>query len=172
MGEGSWLAVVDLPGFGADAAVELGIPLERVVRVDTASPAGGAADPVAPEAAAVWIDVMGAAVDGFDLVVTVVPGALRARPAAALRKLRTRIQRRGAVVVFVGDHGAVDVDGTVSTDDDVWQGLGQGWGHLRHRTLGLAARGRRIPGERRCRVGLDPGRGLVAIPPAVRPVAG
>jgi hypothetical protein len=172
MGEGAWLAVVDLPVFGADAAAEIGVPLGRVVRVDTA-PAGGAAGATtgggaasagvatpadgAAERAAVWIDVMGAAVDGFDLVVATVPPALRVRPSSALRKLLARIQRRGAVVVLVGDHGAVAVDGTVSTEVDTWSGLGQGWGHLRHRTLGLAAHGRRAPGVRRCRVDLVPG---------------
>ena len=31
---GAWLAVVDVPWLGVEAAVELGIPLERLVRVD------------------------------------------------------------------------------------------------------------------------------------------
>ena len=31
---GSWLAIVDVPTFGLEAAEEFGIPLERVVRVD------------------------------------------------------------------------------------------------------------------------------------------
>ena len=33
--EGAWLAVVDLPWLGVEATVEAGVPVERVVRVDT-----------------------------------------------------------------------------------------------------------------------------------------
>ncbi len=36
---GSWLAVVDVPTFGLDAASEAGIPLERVVAITTTPPA-------------------------------------------------------------------------------------------------------------------------------------
>ena len=31
---GAWLAVVDVPWLGVEAAAELGVPLERLVRVD------------------------------------------------------------------------------------------------------------------------------------------
>ncbi len=33
---GAWLAVVDVPWLGVEAAAELGVPLERLVRVDQA----------------------------------------------------------------------------------------------------------------------------------------
>ena len=36
---GSWLAVVDVPWLGVEAVAELGVPLERLVRVDPAVPA-------------------------------------------------------------------------------------------------------------------------------------
>ena len=32
---GSWLAVIDVPTLGLDAASELGVPLERIVAIDT-----------------------------------------------------------------------------------------------------------------------------------------
>ena len=51
---GSWLAVVDLPWVGVEAAAELGIALERLVRVDAGS----------------WAETVAALVDGFELVVT------------------------------------------------------------------------------------------------------
>src|SRR6056297_3534833 len=37
---GAWMAVVDVVTFGADAAAEMGVPLERVVRVDTGVDSG------------------------------------------------------------------------------------------------------------------------------------
>ena len=60
---GSWLAVVDVPTFGLDAASEAGIPLERVVAIATDS----------ETATAGWVEVMAAAVDGFDIVVSHLP---------------------------------------------------------------------------------------------------
>lgn len=152
MRAGAWLAVVDVSTFGADAAAELGVPLERVVRVDTAvSEAVGAGD-VSPETqAADWIDVMGAATDGFDLVVTRVPAALRGeRRPAAVRKLTSRITQRGAVVVVLGDPGVLSCDVALTTVGVVWEGLGQGNGHLRRRHIEVEASGRRQPGVRRC----------------------
>lgn len=54
---GSWMAAVDLPAIGVEAAAELGVALDRLVRVDT-------------RATSSWADVVAAAVDGFDLVLT------------------------------------------------------------------------------------------------------
>ena len=73
-----WMAVVDLPTIGLDAASELGVPLERIVAVGT----GG--DP------ARWLDVVAAAADGFDVLLVRVPGGLAA---AAVRKLAVRLRR-------------------------------------------------------------------------------
>ena len=58
---GAWMAVIDLPTIGLDAASELGVPLERIVAVGT----GG--DP------ARWVDVVAAAADGFDVLLVRVP---------------------------------------------------------------------------------------------------
>ena len=43
---GAWLAVVDVPTFGLDAASEMGIALERVVAVSVTSPAADDPHPV------------------------------------------------------------------------------------------------------------------------------
>lgn len=159
--EGAWMAVVDVDTFGADAAAELGVPLERVVRVDSAS--GGSSSvslssssvpssALSPERqAAEWIDVMGAAVDGFDIVMTRVPASLRnERRPAAVRKLGSRVQQRGAVVLVLGDAGALGSDITLTTQQTVWSGLGQGFGHLRQRQINIEAAGRRQPNVRTC----------------------
>ncbi|MET0911079.1 MAG: hypothetical protein ABWZ99_16555 [Ilumatobacteraceae bacterium] len=149
---GSWLAVVDVPTFGLDAASEAGIALERVVAIDTASNGGGGAG---------WVEVMAAAVDGFDLVVSRQPSPVSE---AALRKLATRIRQRGAVVVLLdgasaaGSSGAgLRCDGVVETSVVSWSGIGSGYGHLQQRTLDLSTSGRRLPGRRQCRLGLVAG---------------
>jgi|GEM_PF-184787 len=137
---GAWLAVIDIDTFGADAAAEIGVPLERIVRIDTGVDAGAATD-------LDWIDVMGAAVDGFDIVMTRVPVGLRGdRRPAAVRKLATRIQQRGALVVTLGDTGALACDIDLDTERTVWAGLGDGVGHLGRRQIDVAAGGRRLPG--------------------------
>jgi hypothetical protein len=153
---GSWLAVVDVPTFGLDAASETGIPLERVVAIasegDHATHGRGAA----------WVDVMAAAVDGFDVVVARQPDAQTSE--AALRKLSTRIRQRGAVVVVLDDAEGVASDGSrcdglrcdgiIESSGISWSGLGAGHGHLRARTVDLSASGRRFPGRRRCQITL------------------
>lgn len=158
---GSWLAVVDVPTFGLDAASEAGIPLERVVAITSE---GGHAT---PGRGAAWVDIMAAAVDGFDLVVARQPDAQTSE--AALRKLSTRIRQRGAVVVVLDDTSGVGSDGSANAGlkcdglrcDGIiesagisWSGLGVGYGHLRARTVDLSASGRRFPGRRRCGVTL------------------
>ena len=209
--EGAWLAAVDVSTLGGDAAAELGIPLERLVRIETAhvDDSAGTTDGVdadgidtdgidtdavdagagsdtgagrraagggiggrrtvgrgdggrgeresarAAEQVSDWIDVMSAAADGFDLIVTRVPAGLRSdRRPAALRKLLSRLQRRGAVVLVLGDPGAVACDVALTTASTVWSGLGDGAGHLRRRRIGIEATGRRQPGRRHCLVDL------------------
>ena len=148
---GSWLAVVDVPTFGLDAASETGIPLERVVAISTE------VDP----ASAGWIEVMAAAADGFDIVLSRQP-AHQPVTESALRRLSTRIRQRGAVVVLIDDRSQMDIpgtkriemecDGVVETSIVSWSGIGSGHGHLQQRTLDLSASGRRLPGRRQCRL--------------------
>ena len=139
---GGWMAVIDVPSLGLDAASELGIALERVVAVDTRC-AGGANE----TDAAVWADVVAAAADGFEVLVTRIPGEVRP---ATLRKVVTRLQQRGVVMLVVGDPGPLVCDGVLDTDHQVWSGVGVGWGRLEHRVVDVTASGRRLPGQR-CR---------------------
>ena len=134
---GAWLAVVDIPTFGLDAASEAGVALERVVAVSVTSSS--------------WAEVMAAVVDGFDIVLARVPADATAGP---LRRLATRIRQRGAVVILLGDAGVMPCDGVVESGGVVWVGLGTGFGALRQRTVDLHLSGRRVPGRQQCRVTL------------------
>jgi hypothetical protein len=137
---GAWMAVVDLPTIGLDAASELGVPLERIVAIGTDG------DP------ARWIDVVAAAADGFDVLLVHVPSEL---PAAAVRKLAVRLRQRDVVTVVLGDPGAMACDGVLHTDAPQWSGLGDGHGHLRERRVVVQASGRRLPGRRSCQLAIS-----------------
>jgi hypothetical protein len=139
---GSWLAMIDLPTIGLDAASELGVPLERVVSVSTGDDT---------ERADRWPDVVAAAADGFDVLLVRIPPDVSP---AALRKVSTRIRQRGTVMVVVGDPGPLAGDGVLHSESSAWTGLGDGHGRLQHRQLTVRASGRRLPGQRWCRMAL------------------
>ena len=134
---GSWLATIDLPTIGLDAASEFGIALERVVAVRAE--------------AARWPDVVAAAADGFDLLIARVPAEVTP---SAMRKVATRLRQRDVVMFVLGDPGALSCDGVLDADGGEWVGLGDGHGHLQHRRLIVEASGRRLHGRRRCRLAL------------------
>lgn len=140
---GSWLATIDVPTLGLDAACEFGIALERVVAVRT----GEQPD----QQAARWPDVVAAAADGFDLLITRVPAGVS--PTAA-RKVATRMRQRDVVVLVLGDPGTLSCDAVIDAGGVEWTGLGDGHGHLQHRRLVVEAAGRRLHGRRRCRLAL------------------
>jgi hypothetical protein len=127
---GSWLAVVGVPMLGVEAVAELGIPLERVVAV------------AAEGGPSVWAERVAAAADGFDLVLTHPPaGADR-----MARRIRTRVQARGGVLVAVGaTTPGMPCDVEATTTSVAWLGVGAGAGHLIARRAGVRFGGRRIP---------------------------
>ena len=127
MAAGSWLALVDTPNIGLDAASELGVPLQRVVRVSSHD----------------WPSTMPAAMDGFDLILTSVPPLRR----AAATMLSSRIRQRGAVVIVIGEPGDLGCDGIIETSQPMGEGLGMGHGRLCRRRLKVRSHGRRIPNE-------------------------
>jgi hypothetical protein len=134
---GSWLATIDVPTIGLDAASEFGIALERVVAVRTE--------------ATRWPDVVAAAADGFDLLIARVPPD--ASP-SAVRKVATRLRQRDVVMLVLGDPGPLSCDGVLAAGRTEWIGLGDGHGHLQHRRLVVEASGRRLHGRRRCELAL------------------
>jgi len=140
---GSWLATIDVPTIGLDAASEFGVALERVVAVCT----GDQPD----QQAARWPDVVAAAADGFDLLIARVPAMVSP---AAVRKVATRLRQRDVVMLVLGDPGALSCDGVLDSGAAEWTGLGDGHGHLQQRQLVVEAVGRRLHGRRRCRLAL------------------
>jgi hypothetical protein len=132
---GSWLAIVGVPTVGLAAAAELGVALERVVRVE--------ADPGRPTE---WAERVAAAVDGVDLVITRLPAAER-----LVRAVHQRVRQRGAVLVAIDVSRAgsgADRHDLVLDADVGWEGLGLGHGHLRRRHLVARVSGRRAPRPR------------------------
>lgn len=126
---GSWVAAVGLGSLGLVAADELGLSLERLVLVaDPGRERGG------------WASVVAALVDGFDVVLVAAGGRLRAADA---RRLVARVRERGSVLVAVG--GELPGERSplrLTVTSSAWQGLGDGWGHLRGRRVAVAVEGR------------------------------
>lgn len=137
VGDGAWAAVLGVPTLGAAAWHEIGVPLGRVVQVRE--------PPAAPFDEGRWAQVMAAAVDGFDVVVTDVVHRLRA---STVRRVQARVQARGVVLVLLGRLDGVVADLQLSGSGD-WHGLGSGHGHLRARRVALELSGRRLPRARR-----------------------
>ncbi len=127
---GSWMAVVGVPMLGIEAAVELGVPLSRLVFVGVD---GGPT---------VWAERVAAAADGFDLVMTrPPPGAER-----VVRRVRQRLQARGVVLIAVGPSTpGVSCDLELTATEVEWVGLGRGSGHLIGRRAVVRLAGRRVP---------------------------
>jgi hypothetical protein len=130
---GSWLAVVGVDGFGVEAAIEQGVAPERIVVVAAA----GVGE---------WAERVAAAADGFELVITTPPrGSDR-----VMRKLRQRLQARGAVLLAVPSPDRVDppsLEGDIElvTSEATWLGIDGGHGRLLARRVTIQSAGRRVP---------------------------
>jgi hypothetical protein len=122
MSQGGWAAVVGQPWFGAAAAQEYGVPLERLALVSDPGPD--------------WPTVVGALVDGVDMVVLTVPD-----PAAGIvRSLQARAREKGCVLVPTGRWPGSDL--VVERTAVEWAGLGKGRGRLRWQKATFQASGR------------------------------
>jgi hypothetical protein len=125
---GEWGAVVGVPDFGAEAAVELGVALERTILVPTPGEH--------------WLEATAALVDVAGLVVVRPPSAVPARTA---ERIQARLRTRGAALVALCDLPGADwprADLRLSAEQR-WHGVGQGEGRLRERSLRIRAqRGR------------------------------
>ncbi len=127
---GSWLAVVGVPMLGLEAVAEMGVPLERVVGIEAGA------------GPSTWAERVAAAIDGFELVLTRPPaGADR-----YLRKVGTRLQARGAVLVPIGPvTPGIGCDIELTTSSVEWVGADAGAGHLMARRAQVRSGGRRVP---------------------------
>ncbi len=149
---GSWCAVVGVPELGAVAAAESGIALERLALVPNPGPE--------------WPTVVGALIDGVDVVVLAVPGQVA--PTVATR-LVARARQRGCVLVPYGRWDGADVNLQVVRGE--WEGLGEGHGQLRRRAVTVVARGRGAAARpKELTLWMPAAAPRPAIPPAPRPV--
>lgn len=129
--DGAWFAIVDMPRAGLVAADENGIAMQRLLSVSVphTSPHGS------------WSTVVGAIVDGVDLVAVSSPRC----GAADARRLAARARASGAVVFVVGNPGAVETDATFTVTTRHWCFDT----HARSRTVDVECAGRRMPSARR-----------------------
>ena len=141
--EGAWVGVAGLPEFGLRAAADMGVALERLVMV------GG--DPL-------WVDVLAAMIDGFDLIIVGQRGGRRG--AGAVRRLQARVQSRGVVLLTVGVP-ALGADLQLTTEDDHWVGLGDGYGVATGRQVLVELSGRRMPRAKRTTMWLPDAHGCM-----------
>ncbi|TDU86661.1 hypothetical protein EV138_0175 [Kribbella voronezhensis] len=121
--EGAWCGVVGLPSFGAEAAREFGVDLERLVLV--------------PDPERDWLSVVAALVDALTVVVVRPPGEVT--PGEASR-LAARLRTRGAMLIAVGSWPGSEA--RLEVQGNVWTGLGAGEGYLAGRQATVAVTGR------------------------------
>jgi hypothetical protein len=156
---GSWLAVVDVPTLGLEAAEEFGIPLERVVGVDIP---GSGRCPGIPDSER-WAELVAATFDGFEVVITAVPSRLTA---VLARRVQARMQSRQGVLIALGaaqTNGPFPVDVELRADEPRWEGVATGWGHLRGRRVTVSSSGRRVPRPHRVSLWLPGADGTVHV---------
>ena len=126
---GGWCAAVGVADFGAEAAVALGVDLDRTVLV--------------PDPGEQWLEVAAALVDVATIVLVRPSG--RVTPSAA-EKLSARLRKRGAALVVWGEWPRCEV--RLTATEPAWAGVGSGHGHLRARRLVVEARRGTAPPRR------------------------
>jgi hypothetical protein len=122
MSQGGWATVVGQPWFGVAAAQEYGVPLERLALV--------------PDPGPDWPTVVGALIDGVDLVVLTVPDPT----AGIVRSLQARAREKGCVLVPTGRWPGSDL--VMERTAVEWAGLGKGRGRLKWQKATFQASGR------------------------------
>ena len=120
---GSWLAFVDVPGIGYAAARDFGVAVQRVVSVD------------AGDVGARWARVLGAIIDGFDIVIT---STFRCSAPEA-RRLHQRVQAQSTVLITLGVPMHVTPDVVMRIETASWQFNS----HARSREMNVSSGGRR-----------------------------
>lgn len=126
--EGSWCALVDMEHAGLQSAREHGVALHRMLCVSS----GGARS---------WPLVVGALVDGVDIVAVSSP-TCRVSDA---RRLAARVKASGAVLVVLGRAGELGADAVLRAHTVSWRfDL-----HAHARSVEVSTSGRRVHGERR-----------------------
>ena len=155
---GSWAGVVGLPSVGVGAAAELGVVLSRTIFVSGAPSPSQAQSSRSSSSSPDMAAVISALVDGVEVLVLSrrVVGVVSA---GVMRKLHTRLQSRGGVLVLVGDPGSVSADVRLNASTRMWEGLGDGHGHLQRRQVSIELDARRRGRPTRADVWLPDHRG-------------
>jgi hypothetical protein len=125
MSQGGWAAVVGVPWLGALSAHEdYRIPLDRLALI--------------PDPGPDWPAVVGALIDGLDLVVVRTPDAAD----GVVRSLQARAREKGCVLIPTSRWPNADV--VLERTSIRWTGLRKGRGRLRrqHATFQVTGRGR------------------------------
>lgn len=139
---GAWCAVVGVPDLGVEAALGLGIDLERLVLV--------------PHPGEQWLSVVSALVDVVSVVLVKPPvrdGRVRIGDAAA-SKLASRLRQREAVLVSLADAAAAGwprSDARLTVSESNWAGIGSGFGHLAARQVTVSSASRSWAGRAKSR---------------------
>jgi hypothetical protein len=118
---GEWVGFAGWPDFGARAAADLGVDLDRTVLV--------------PDPGEHWLEVAAALVDVLRVVVLRPAARVDARSAAVLD---ARLRKRSAALVVWGEWPGCEA--RLSLQDSRWSGPQEGHGRLRRRSAQLAVR--------------------------------
>lgn len=121
---GAWCGVLGCPGFGAEAAVELGVALDRCVLVPTPGQH-------ALTLAGTLSETLSVIVARFDA---------RVAP-ADIERLSARLREHGSALVVLGDWARSESRLTAMSSQ--WEGLGKGHGSLAARELTVLSEDRR-----------------------------
>jgi len=143
--DGAWFAMVDMPRAGLVAAEQYGVAMHRLLCVGFGEDSA-------------WGSVVGALVDGIDLVATASP---RCTPAES-RRIAARARASGTVLIVVGAPGGFEIDATLSVVAQRWQFDA----HAVSREVTVQCSGRRIhPGRSTAAHLPDPHGRLGPVPP-------
>jgi hypothetical protein len=127
---GSWVATVNLFSLGLMSAREHGVALQRLLCVDAGTQP------------ATWTQVMGACVDGLDVVVAYAPQC----SLHDARRIEARLKAHGSVLIIVGDPGVFSPAVVLSSHTTQWEFST----HASRREVDVVATGRRVHGQRQC----------------------
>jgi hypothetical protein len=133
---GAWVALVGMPTLSAEAALEAGVDLSRLVII---SP------PEQSWTSASWTTAVGALLDAVDIVVAR-PGSTSGMTGSdgAARRLTARARNKDAVLMLYGQQAVAwpAVSVTLQARHDRWSGIGDGHGRITARRLVVSATGK------------------------------
>ena len=121
---GTWCAVVGMPEFGVENAIEMGVDLDRLVLV--------------PHPGERWLGVVAALAEVIGVVALRPGGRVRDSDAA---RLAARLREREAVLLVQGPWPQAEA--TIAAEHVAWSGLGDGHGYLDRGRMTISVRARR-----------------------------